>query len=344
MRNLFLQALNRQNSCPRPPVWVMRQAGRYLPSYQKIKDKYPLIEMFHHREIIEKVTLLPLMEFDLDAAIIFSDILIILEVLGFHISFDKGKGPVIFPLIKKEEDIIKLQRKNIDETLFFIFDAIKSLKKRLSVPLIGFCGGPLTVLSYLFETSAVDKLNTTIQWIYKKPDLILYLLQLLTQVTKDYIKRQIHAGVDCIQIFDSWAGCLPLELFNIFAKPFLKELVSFIKSLHKPVIIFSRNSSLYFDEFQDIEPTAISCDGMVDITRLKEKLKKPIALQGDLDPRLLLSGTVSQIEEKAQQILTGMQDFPGFIFNLGHGILPTTPLAHMKALINIVHTSSLMPT
>ena len=339
MESIFLDALNFKNT-ERAPVWIMRQAGRYLPSYQKIKQKHSLIEMFHSKEIIEEVTLLPIHQFGFDAAILFSDILIILEVLGFSITFETGLGPQVFPKIRSEEDISNICVKPVEETLFFVFEAIKSLKRELQVPLIGFCGGPFTVLSYLLDSEKADKLKNVKHWIYTKPNLVIRLLEMLTACTKQYLYHQIKAGVDSIQIFDSWAGFLPKDLFSIFAKPYLKELVDFVKKQNIPVTIFSRNTSLYFEDFYELEPTGISCDGMKSIVDIKDSLSKPFVLQGDLDPELLLYGPIPLIEKKTKHILSAMSGYKGFIFNLGHGVLPKTPMEHMQALVDTVKAFS----
>lgn len=334
MSSLFLDALKLQNS-QRPPVWIMRQAGRYLPSYQKIKQKHTLIEMFHSKHIIEEVTLLPIKEFGFDAAILFSDILVVLEVLGCSISFETGLGPQVCPKIRTEQDLLKLQVRPVEETLHFIFEAIASLKKELTVPLIGFCGGPFTVLSYLLDAEKADKLKSVKKWMYTNPTLILNLLKKITTVTKEYLYHQIQAGVDSIQIFDSWAGLLPKHLLLQFVTPFLKELIDFVKSHDKYVTIFSRNSSLYFDELLALKPTGISLDGMESIIEIKKECRS-IVLQGDLDPELLLYGPIPLIEKSTKNLLENMEDHKGFIFNLGHGVLPQTPMSHMRALVDTV--------
>lgn len=337
MNERFLEALRFENTI-RPPIWIMRQAGRYLPAYQQIREKHSLIEMFEDPEIIVKVTKMPIDEFGLDAAILFSDILIILKTLGQKVDFQPGIGPVIFPKIKTVEDIKQLQVENVEKSLSFISRAIRTLTQDLNCPLIGFCGGPFTVLSYLLESGNTDKLKTTKRWIYENPEPLKALLNLLTEQTKSYLKMQIDAGVQAIQIFDSWSGCLSLTHFREFAKPYLQILVDFVKDLKIPVLVFSRHSSLYFEDFMDLGPTGISLDGSYPLKPLLTKAQGSLVLQGDLDPELLAFGSQDQVKSQALKILKITSDYPGFVFNLGHGILPMTPVENVRALVETVKT------
>ncbi len=344
MNRLYLNALSHSNFSGEVPLWIMRQAGRYLPTYQKIRKTSSLIDMFHNSEVIEQVTLLPIEEFGFDAAILFSDILVVLEALGVSLSYKDGVGPQLFPRVSSEKEVLYLlkEKKDVEDTLSYVFEGIKALKKRLSVPLIGFCGGPLTVISYLLESENTEKLKATKQWIYQREDLVHTLLSLVTDVTEKYLAKQIDSGVDSIQIFDSWAGSLPLDLFKRVAKPYLKRLVDFVKAKGVPVVIFSRGTSLYFEEFLALGATAISCDGQRRVYDLRSLSSQKVVLQGDLDPELLLYGTTKQVQEEARKILKGMKDDPGFIFNLGHGILPQTPVDNVKALVATVRETSLV--
>ena len=335
MESKYLKALSYQNT-GRPPVWLMRQAGRYLPSYQKIRKHHKLIEMFHHRDIIVDVTMLPTQEFPVDAAILFSDILIIVEALGLELNFDPK--PQILPKINQPSDILNLKQLPILETLNFVIDAIRDLKKVLKVPLIGFCGGPFTVMTYLLERGSHEKLHQTKSWIYKHPKEVNHLLDLLTQASKEYLYEQIKAGVDSIQIFDSWAGMLPYNLFQEFSLKYLRELTIFVKESGVPITLFCRGSCLYFDALKELCPTAISCDYTYSMSHIRKKAPSPLAVQGNLDPDALLAPR-DVLRKKVQEILSDMQGHQGFIFNLGHGVLPTTEKDSVKSLIETIYES-----
>ncbi len=314
---LFLKALHCKNKTKRPPIWIMRQAGRYLPEYQKLREKYSLEELFYHQELIAKITLQPIARFHFDAAILFADILHVLLPLGIKVSYPKG-GPQIEPFDR-------LERGPVEERLFFVKEGIHLLKKELKVPLIGFCGGPFTVAYYLLKKKPEKML-------YERPQAFLSLIQTLTQVSKEYLKLQINAGVDAIQIFDSWAGLLPYEALEKFVLPFLKELVSFSSV---PVIVFSRMSSFLIDEFVSLHPSGIGFDGGKPLAKIRKKVPQTISVQGNLSPSFLYS-SCDVICQMTKELLDSMKGDPGFIVNLGHGILPDIPLTHVHAFVDTV--------
>ncbi|MCB1084488.1 MAG: uroporphyrinogen decarboxylase [Chlamydiia bacterium] len=321
----FLEALACQNQ-GRPPVWLMRQAGRYLPEYQAIRAKHTLEEMFRTPEIIAEITKQPLDILGVDAAILFADILHIPLTLGLDVSFPGKGGPIVTPILSGEDDLIHLQPLDVEERLFFVKEGIDLLKKEITVPLIGFCGGPFTVMTYL--TGKKIK-----KWLYSAPDSALEVLQLLTDQSIAYLKMQIEAGVDAIQVFDSWANLLSRSEFQQFALPFLQQIVQAVRDV--PLIIFSRASSHFVEDLVSIRPQGISFDWTYSLDEIRRRVPPTIAVQGNLDPEILYAPP-SVIQKETKKLLQKMAGDPGFIVNLGHGVLPNIPVEHVKAFVDTV--------
>ncbi|HSX11161.1 MAG TPA: uroporphyrinogen decarboxylase family protein [Chlamydiales bacterium] len=298
---MLLSALKSENR-GRPPVWLMRQAGRYLPAYRKLREKHTLRELFFTPELAAQVTLLPL-SLGVDAAILFSDITVVALALGFALDF--SEGPVITGTLQPQ-NLAPLQP---------IAETIRLLKPQLTVPLIGFCGGPFTVASYINGDPA--------------------LLEPITQVTIDYLRMQEEAGVDAIQIFDSWADRLTPQEFQQYCVPYLKRLVD---AVDVPVILFMRGACQRVDELIQLNPDAISFDWGTPLSELRKKV--PMALQGNLNPDLLYE-PLPIIAQKTQELLDSMRGDPGFIVNLGHGVKPDVPVDAVRCLIDTVRNSVL---
>ncbi|HSX04385.1 MAG TPA: uroporphyrinogen decarboxylase [Rhabdochlamydiaceae bacterium] len=307
----------------RPPVWLMRQAGRILPSYRSLREKYTLDELFQNSDLAAEVTKLPLDILGVDAAILFTDIMMIAKLFGFKLKFVEKVGPVIEPLLQRPEDI---QQMKPEGELDIVKETISLLKPTLNVPLIGFCGGPFTVARYLVK----DK-----KWFLSDPKMFHLLLEKLTAASIDYLKMQIKAGVNAVQIFDSWANALTREEFLQFSLPYLKKIVGALKETQIPVIVFCRGSSLLPEELSSIQPDAISFDWHQEMQELRKKVPSTIAVQGNIDPEIL-KGPRALIESSVKKLLTSMEDDPGFIVNLGHGVLPDTPLDNVKYFIDLV--------
>ncbi len=305
MNDLFLQAL-RCEPVPRPPIWIMRQAGRYLPQYRALRAKHSFQTLVHTPELAAQVTHLPIDLFGFDAAILFSDILVVAEVFGFQIDFIEGQGMKLRPPAK-ELDL------PVETTLHYVPKTIELLKKTLPVPLIGFCGGPYTVCRYM------ERL--TPEWLSK-----------VTDASIEYLKMQVKAGVDVLQIFDSWAGHLSPTEFHSLALPYLKRLVQAIKPLGKPLILFCRGSHHYLNELIALEPTAIGFDWEVELSEIAKRVPSHIAVQGNLNPELL-NGPLSLLEPAVNHLLDSMKNRPGFIFNLGHGIEPSASVDNVRWLV-----------
>lgn len=331
MTNRFLNALKGQNSALPPPIWLMRQAGRYMSEYRSLRSRYSFVDMCKEPDLIYKVTKLPIDAFDPDAAIIFSDILFIVESLGFKVAFEEGVGPIVTPCPTTYKDIDNLKLRDIGETLGFVFEGIKRWKASERAPLIGFAGAPFTVACYIIEGKMTKSFQKTKEWFYKEPKSFAKLLDVLTDATICYLNQQIEAGVDAIQIFDSWATLLPWNQYQDYLDRYLKKIVSNLKPC--PVIYFCRGASSFYPIIKTLPIQAISLDWQCSLKEVRKTVHH--TLQGNLDPEVLLA-TPAVVEREAAKILLQMQGDAGFIFNLGHGILPQTPVENVRALVSLV--------
>lgn len=337
MDNLFLRALKCQ-STERPPVWLMRQAGRYMPAYRALKERYSFLELCKNSELATEVTLLPIKQFAPDAAILFADILLILETFGFTLRFGEDQGPLIetHGLLNSLQTLKPI---SVGESLNYIQTTIKNLKEELSVPLIGFCGAPFTLATYILEGRSSQHFLETKKWLYHKPQEFHHILELLTEQTLDYLKLQIEGGVDALQIFDSWIGHFSYRDLEVYCFPYLKRIVEGLKKTGIPIILFGKGSSALIPEFIECNPQCIGVDALGNLPRIASEIPPSIAIQGNLDPDLL-SAPLSLLEQEVFKLTQSMGHRPGFIFNLGHGIKPTaSPLAVQK-LIETVKNSS----
>ena len=334
MNDLLLQAL-RCEKVFRPPIWIMRQAGRYMPQYRTIRAKYSLWEMFHQPEIATVVTCLPLDLLNVDAAILFSDILVIAEALGLSICFPEGQGPRVEPPIRTKRQVYFLNYSSIESSLHYVFETIEKVKEKIDVPLIGFSGGPFTVASYFIDSTSKNAFEHTKRWIKEDPETLHALLIKITEVTIAYLKAQIKSGVDVIQVFDSWANILNDEEFALFSLPYLNLIVKAIKPSGIPLILFCRSSSLRAEALASLQPTAISFDWHFPMHELRKKVPLPIAVQGNFNPEFLKLPQ-EQIDAGVKELLDSMHDQPGFIVNLGHGITPDIPFENVHAFVKAV--------
>jgi len=325
----FLQALRAENR-GRPPVWLMRQAGRYLSSYRKLRSRYTLSEMFHTSDLIEEVTMLPVDELGVDAAILFSDILLPLEHIGFSVEYEKG--PKVKASLCKEEEV------SMEERFSFLTSAIVNLKKRLSVPLLGFAGAPFTIASYVLDHDKHHLLQKTKQALYQTPSTFFSLLDRLADLVIAYLHRQIRAGVDVVQIFDSWAGVLEEEQFAKCSVHYLHKIIEAIRPTKVPVIVFCRGSSLFAEQLAHLKPNGISFDWHRPLDKLKTQVPYPIAIQGNLDPDVL-KAPFAEITRKTKQMLSFMEGERRFIAGLGHGVTPEISEEAVKCFVSTVQES-----
>jgi uroporphyrinogen decarboxylase len=314
----------------------MRQAGRYMPAYRALREKHSLFELFHRSDLATQVTLLPLTSLDVDAAIIFSDILVIVECLGLMLQFPESGGPRITPAVRNVQEADALPLLEVENILGYVLETIVRVKAQIKQPVIGFCGGPFTVATYCLDSWSGEPFSVTRQWLERDPEGLHRFLDKITRVTIAYVQAQIHAGADAIQVFDSWANILSVEQFHLFCLPYLQRIV---KTLHVPVILFCRDSSQRADALAQLKPACISLDEHGDMAALRASLPSTIAIQGNFSPTLLKS-PLSVIEMEVRRLLEPLRGEKGFIVNLGHGVPPDTPFPHVQHFVQIVKNFS----
>ncbi len=320
MTALLLQALRGING-ERAPVWLMRQAGRYLPEYQEMRKMHSLGDLFRTPALATQITLMPIERFHMDAAILFADILLIAEAFGKYVDYPDKGGPRIAPLTK--EEIRSLKKAHVCNCLSYVFETIQLVLKECPVPLIGFCGGPFTVACYLLENIR--------NWIEGEPALLHQLLRHLTEATIEYLQAQVDAGVQVVQIFDSWADRLSDRDFRAFCLPYLQSIVTSLQGC-VPTILFCRGSALRANDLVALCPTAISLTEEKSMAVLRQEIPRTIAVQGNLPPTLLLQSK-EEIEKEVCSLLQSMHGHEGFIVNLSHGVLPQTPVENVETFV-----------
>ena len=334
--NLLLEALHCKNK-GRPPVWLMRQAGRYMPEYRALRARYSFLEMCHQPELIAEVTKLPIKAFGMDAAILFSDILVIPEALNVGLRFEDSVGPIIDRPLTCAADVDNLPKSNMRQSLNYVTEGIRLLKPELKVPLIGFCGAPFTIASYMIEGKSSKDLKKTKKWMLCDPASFHRLLNHLADCAIEYLEMQVAAGVQAIQIFDSWAGMLAYPQFCEFSLSYIEKMMRRIQP-KVPVIIFGKGTSGYLQSIVKIRPSAISLDWNADLLYARHTIEQPIAIQGNLDPDILYA-PLPVVRKEALRQLEIMKGHPGYIFNLGHGLAPDTPVEAVKTLVDYIKGS-----
>lgn len=318
------------------PVWYMRQAGRSQPEYRKLKEKYSLFEITHQPELCAYVTRLPVEQYGVDAAILYKDIMTPLPAIGVDVEIKAGIGPVIDQPIRTYKDVENLGEIDPENDVPYVLDTIRLLTTdQLTVPLIGFAGAPFTLASYMIEGGPSKNYHKTKAFMYAKPDSWFLLMEKLANMTIDYVKAQIRAGVSAIQIFDSWVGALNVQDYQKFIKPTMNRIFSELREENIPLIIFGVGASHLLHEWNDLPVDVIGLDWRMEI---KDARAKGITktLQGNLDPSLLLAPW-EVIEERVSAILKQGVAQPGYIFNLGHGIFPEIKPETLQRLTNYIH-------
>ncbi|MDM5357564.1 uroporphyrinogen decarboxylase [Peribacillus sp. RS7] len=321
------------------PVWYMRQAGRSQPEYRKLKEKYSLFEITHQPELCAYVTRLPVEQYDVDAAILYKDIMTPLPAIGVDVEIKSGIGPVISNPIKSVKDVEKLGELNPEEDIPYVLDTIKLLTtEQLSVPLIGFSGAPFTIASYMIEGGPSKNYNKTKAFMYSEPVAWFALMDKLADMIIIYVKSQIKAGVKAIQIFDSWVGALNVEDYRVFIKPIMTRIFSSLREENVPLIMFGVGASHLALEWNDLPIDVVGLDWRLPITEARQMgIQKTV--QGNLDPALLLSSW-DVIEERTKRILDQGMEQDGYIFNLGHGVFPSVNPETLKRLTAFIHEYS----
>ena len=320
----------------RPPVWMMRQAGRFMPEYWEIKNKYSFLEMCKTPEIAADVTMLPVDLLGIDAAILFSDILVTGEAMGGDLSFTQGIGPKFANPVRTAADVDALETE-VGDRLQYVADAIKVVQQRLngSIPLIGFAGAPFTVMSYLVEGGSSRDFKLTKLMLHNHPELAHKLLAKIAKVTTDYLNLQIAAGVNAVQIFDSWAQALSWDDYREFSHQYIQQIIAGLHRKDIPVISFCKGSSVFAPLMAEAKPDVISIDWNVDLKDMKHRLPAGMAVQGNLDPHILYADK-SVIKDRIHRLFERMRGEDGFIFNLGHGIMPDIPFDNVKYAVELI--------
>ncbi|MCR8867592.1 uroporphyrinogen decarboxylase [Bacillus sp. AFS026049] len=321
------------------PVWYMRQAGRSQPEYRKLKEKYSLFEITHQPELCAYVTRLPVEQYDVDAAILYKDIMTPLPAIGVDVEIKSGIGPVIANPIQSVTDVEKLGELNPEKDIPYVLDTIKLLTtEQLSVPLIGFSGAPFTIASYMIEGGPSKNYNKTKAFMYSEPKAWFALMDKLADMIIIYVKSQIKAGVKAIQIFDSWVGALNVEDYRVFIKPIMTRIFSSLREENVPLIMFGVGASHLALEWNDLPIDVVGLDWRLPITEARQMgIQKTV--QGNLDPALLLSSW-DVIEERTKRILDQGMEQDGYIFNLGHGVFPSVNPETLKRLTAFIHEHS----
>ena len=335
----FLKAC-RRGAVDATPVWFMRQAGRYMAEYRALRERHSLLEICRTPDLATEVTLQPVRRIDVDAAILFSDLLLPLEPMGLPFDFVKGEGPQLDRPIADATDIDRLRVFEPRESLRHVLAAIRQIQNELEdrVPLIGFAGAPFTLASYAIEGGHSNNFAKTKSLMYGHPDAWHRLCEKLADVVSDYLLAQIEAGVDAVQVFDSWVGTLSAADYREFALPHTRRIFDAIAG-RVPSIHFGTGTATILEELREAGGDVIGVDWRIPLDVAWDRIGFDHAVQGNLDPTLLL-GPVARMFHQTDDILRRIGGRPGHIFNLGHGILPSTPLEHVQMLAQYVHSAS----
>ena len=332
--NLLIEAL-KGLSVDRPPVWMMRQAGRYLPDFMKLKEKYDFFTRCRTPELVTEITLMPINQIGVDAAIIFSDILVVLQAMNIEVEMREGIGPFLPNPIKDKESLNQVILPDVNEHLGYVFDAVKLTKKELNnrVPLIGFAGAPWTLFCYALQGQGSKNFNTAKAFCYQHPELAKELLQKITTTTIAYLREKVKAGADVIQLFDSWGGLLSPKDYQVFSWFYSQQIIDALSS-SVPVIIFGKGCWFALPEMGKSGASAIGIDWTCSARNARYLSGGQVTLQGNFDPSKLLL-PISEIKLQVKQMINEFGK-ESYIVNLGHGILPNVPVDHAKAFVDAV--------
>ncbi len=324
----------------RTPVWFMRQAGRYMPEYRAVRKQYSLVEICKHPKVAADVTITAAEILGVDAAIIFADLLLPLEVMGLPFHFSPGEGPVIEKPLRTAEDIDGLRTDRADD-LGYVAEAVASVAKHFAdrLPVIGFCGAPFTLASYMIEGGGSRNYIHAKKLMYTQPSAWDQLLSKLVAVTSEYSIQQVRAGADVIQVFDSWVGCLSVDDYRRYVLPHTTRLIKSLQATGVPVIYFGTDSATLLPSMKETGADVVGLDWRIPLDEGWSRLGAGVGVQGNLDPVLLFAGW-KDIQPRAEDILRRANRRPGHIFNLGHGILPETPVENVKRLTEFVKQES----
>ncbi len=337
MNTDFLKACRGERPS-RTPIWIMRQAGRYLPDYHKVRSKMTFLELCKTPERAAEVTLQPVDILGVDAAILFSDILVVLEAMGMKLEFHEKRGPVLPEPITCGADVDRLVVPEAEDRLGYVMETIRILRRELAdkVPLIGFCGAPFTLATYMIEGGSSKAFFNTKKMMYAAPGLYKAMMDKVTDCSIAYLKAQVAAGAQALQVFDSWAGALAPVDFGEYALPYVKRIIAALKDSGTPLIYFANNGATLLDQSRTCGADVLGLDWRISIADAARLVGPDISLQGNLDPCALLLPE-AKLEKRIAAILEEGKAARAHIFNLGHGILPETPPEKARFLVECVH-------
>ncbi len=340
MNDLFLKACKRER-VERTPVWMMRQAGRYLPEYRAVRAKADFLTMCKTPELAAEVTVQPVDIIGVDAAIIFSDILVIPEAMGMRLEMVESQGPRLYEPIRTPEQVDDLKIPDPEKSLRFVLQAIAESKRVLQgrVPLIGFAGSPFTLAAYMIEGSGSKEWKHTKRLMLDAPEVMKQLLSKLAEAVRLSLEAQLAAGADAVQIFDTWGGILAPDHYKKFSLDYIHDVVSRLHRKGEPVIVFSKGANHSLREIASIGADVVSLDWTVDMAEARQQVGDMVALQGNLDPSVLYASP-EVIRREVRSILRKFGHGSGHVFNLGHGIYPDVPVEHAKAFVQAVKEES----
>jgi len=342
LQNDLLLRTARGESTDRTPVWMMRQAGRYLPEYRAVREEHGFFDVVETPELAAKVTLQPVERFPVDGAIIFSDIMTVPQAMGLEVKMVSGQGPTFPEPLEAPGDLERLVEPEVDAALGHVFDALTVTRHELDgrVPLIGFSGAPWTLMAYMVEGGGSKSYRRARAWLYRHPDAARALLQRTTDVVVDYLVGQVEAGAQMLQVFDSWAGLHGPETFRAFCVPYLDEVASRVKAEcpEVPLVVFAKNVHYALDTLADTDYDVISLDWTMDPEAARETVGDRVALQGNLDPCALYAPP-DALRRRVQHMLAEFGPH-GHIANLGHGMLPDHDPEHARVFVEAVHEQS----
>jgi len=331
----FLRACRRE-PVDVTPIWLMRQAGRYQPEYRRLRERYPMLELCTTPELAAEVTLLPLRRFELDAAILFSDLTIPFLAMRVSFALKENVGPVIAQPLRTEEDIDALRVIEPQDDLPFVAESIRILRRELQVPLIGFTGAPFTLAAYLIEGGPSRDYSRVRAMIYREPRLWSRLMAILAENVTRYLHMQIDAGAQAVQLFDSWVGAVNPAVYRRHVLPAMQRIIGALQPLGAPIIYFGTGTTSLLEAMQETGADVIGVDWRVLLDEAWARLGYRCAIQGNLDPAAMLA-SAETVRAEAQEVLRRAGGRPGHIFNLGHGVLPDTPIENVQVLIDTVH-------
>lgn len=343
--DLFLRALLKE-PVERTPIWMMRQAGRYLPEYRATRSQAgDFLSLCKNTELATEVTLQPLRRYKLDAAILFSDILTIPDAMGLGLYFAEGEGPKFRKTVRNEADVANLSKVVTERDLDYVVNAVSSIRSALGgeVPLIGFSGSPWTLATYMVEGQSTRDFQQIKSLAFNQPEVIHELLRVLAETVTEYLNAQIKAGAQAVQIFDTWGGVLSEAAYQEFSLKYMQQIVNGLirdyDGQKVPVILFTKNGGLWLESMAETGCDALGLDWTIDIGKAKARVGHKVALQGNMDPAILYAKP-ERIRQEVKTILDSFGGGTGHVFNLGHGITPGVDPEHAKEFINAVHEYS----